>query len=106
MNIFIQSLLDEKMKGCKIIPINFCETRKYEINLIGWKPNYICELDGDFSKSFELIHYFLGKFIEIYKDKFAFTDPQFFWKPTGEFGLRIGTMDLEQYNDLISMENK
>lgn len=92
-NIF--QLDEEKYK---IITHSWCPTHFHKITLEGWKHFTMDINDETFSIMIKICTDTLKSFIESYKDKYVFEQPSFFWNPCDKTcGIRIGTMDIEDY---------
>jgi hypothetical protein len=97
----INSYLSEYTK----IPVNFCPTKFYSVSFDGWKNYTITCDDPTFNEIMTLAAESAKNIILLYQNTYAFTEPQFFWKLDGSFGLKIGLMELELYYELIKNEN-
>ena len=86
----------------KIIPINGCPTKFYSINFDGWGHFSSSSTDSGFIIAVNLAVKTIRSFIELYKETHAFTQPQFYYKPDGTFGVKIGTMENELYDQIYN----
>lgn len=78
----------------------FCPTKFYTITFDGWKTPIMSLEDNTFREITELASKSIVNVVKIYKETHAFTQPQFFFKPDGTFGVKIGTLENERYESL------
>ena len=98
---FLQNRLMSKFDKCKLIPINVMPTKFYTITFEGWKPHMICYDDAGLNESIIMACASMDKIIELYRETHAFTEPMLSIMPNGIITLKIGTMELERYNEII-----
>lgn len=85
----------------KIIPLNFCPTKFHSITFEGWN-NFSFDInDEKFSILINLASQTVNYFIELYKEKYAFTQPQFCLKPDGTCTIKIGLIENDLYDSLM-----
>jgi hypothetical protein len=96
--------LDEKKY--KIIPHLWCPTHSHKITLEGWK-NFTLDIhDETFNIMIKICTDTLKSFVESYKNKYAFEQPSLFWTPYTTCGIRIGTMDIEDYEERMRQKGQ
>jgi hypothetical protein len=86
----------------KIIPINRCPTKFYSITFQGWDKVSIDSNDSGLITMVKLATDTLKCLIKLYKKTHAFTQPKFYYKPDGTFGVKIGTMENELYEKIFN----
>ncbi len=98
----MQMVIDSYIEEYKEIPCEMMPTKFYTITLDGWKPiTFACD-DSNLNDILFLVSQMLGNIITRYKNTHAFTRPQFFWKPDGTAGIKVGLMELERYEEVMS----
>lgn len=105
MNNYMQEVFSSCLDEFKQIPQNFCPTKFYSVSFDGWKSFVISHEDSTFNEILSLAGETAKNIIIKYQNTHAFTPPQFFYKYDGSFGVKIGLMELELYDELIKNEN-
>ena len=83
----------------EIMPLNANPSRWHEIEFTGFKKCTISQKDETVTEIMLILSTTINKFIEIYKDRFAFTEPEFGFRPLdGIFFTRIGMIEIERIN--------
>jgi len=90
----------------KIIPLHICPTKFYSIAFQGWDKVSIDSNGSGLTTMVNLAAYTLKGFIKLYKETHAFTQPEFYYKPDGTFGVKIGTMENDRYEKLLNKNEK
>lgn len=98
---YVKEIIKSHLGDYIQIPYNFCPTKFYSITFEGWKSSTITYEDPTFNEMSSLGWETAKNIITKYLDTHAFTEPQFFWKPDGSFGIKIGLMELELYDKLM-----
>ncbi len=96
---YIQNLLMKNMDKCTIIPVNICETRSYTFSFEGWKIKFLSIEDSELNDAIIMASASIDKLIEIYGNTHAFTQPILSISPNGIMTVKIGTMEIEIYNE-------
>ena len=101
-NYISEVLTGNILDNCKIIPLTGYATRFHEIEFKGWDQKITLSDDDDlFNEIIEIAHKTFAVFVNIYKEKYAFCEPQFIFKPQGNiFSIKIGMMEIEIFDRL------
>ena len=103
MNYNFINIDEEKYKT---FPFNWCASRSYEIVFKGWDNITIDANDESFSNILKLAQISLDAFCEIYEKTHVFSWPEFIWRPGKGISIKIGTLEIEEYEKrLKNMEN-
>jgi hypothetical protein len=95
------NLIDLDEDKYKIIPHNWMATHHYSIKFEGWNGFSIDANDPTLLIIIKLARNTLNSFVKIYKETHAFTHPELCFRPDIKtFILKIGTMEIELYDDL------
>ena len=98
-NYLQQLLVSHCGDDWKIIPLNGCPTRFHEIEFKGWNGIIFTHDNETLNEMLTLSSQTLNVFINFYKDKYAFTEPQFCLPYDGKScNIKIGMMELEEYD--------
>jgi hypothetical protein len=97
----IQNQIESYLDDYKLLPINMMPTKFYSVTFDGWDNPTIAADDPIFTEMVSFAAETARSIINKYKETHALTQPQFFWKPDGSFGIKIGLMELERYEELI-----
>lgn len=88
-------------KNYKTIPVHWGVSRFHTISLEGWeKPKIDCN-DQPFTEACNVSSALFEAFIDIFKETHAFTEPEFILKSNGVLSIKIGMMDLKEFDDRI-----
>ena len=98
--IFDRCKLDEK--DYRIIPITWQPSKFYTITFDGWNKFILDITDPIFMDLNVMAEETLRTFCNLYKNDFAFTQPQFYIKSDGTFTIKIGTLKNEYYDNLMN----
>ncbi len=105
MNYLQNVVIGNSLENCKIIPINGCPTRFLEVDFNGWKSLVFDVNDENFSNVLEIAASTIKNIVDRYKDKCAFSDPIFSFKPQHcTFSVKIGMMEMEMYNEIYGIK--
>jgi len=92
---YLQEVINSYLDEYKIIPWDMQPTKFYSITFDGWdKVTFSCD-DPTLNEMICIAGETAKNIISKYKETHAFSEPQFFWKPNGEFVIKIGLMELE-----------
>ena len=95
-----KQIMDMVMDGCSMIPIHGCPTKYFEENFKYWKKfEFYCD-NAALNEAIYVASKTLEAVISMYKETHAFSDPVFTWKPDGEFGLKVGLMEMDLYKHM------
>ena len=79
------------------IPMNWMPTEFYTVTFEGWKKFTFDTDNPTINEVTQMASKTLDCLINLYKDKYAFTDPQLGIKSDGTFYIKIGTLEKEEY---------
>lgn len=85
------------LDGINIIPINWGVTRYFTITFEGWDKIIFDINNAVFNELNDMASKTFKTFVSLYIDMYAFTEPELIWLPNGKFQLRIGTLEIEEY---------
>ena len=81
----------------EIMPAQMTPSRWHEFEFKGWKVSADSYSSEMFTEVMLISSSAVNKFIEIYKDRFAFTQPEFGFRPKDEiFFVRFGVIELSR----------
>lgn len=86
----------------KKIPENYPVTNQYSMTFEGWKDYFIISQEGvespdDFTLLKKIACQTLNSFIDLYKETHVLSEPIFVIKPAGTLIIRIGTIEMEEF---------
>lgn len=98
---YVQEAINSYLDEFKIISWDMQPTKFYSITFHGWdKITFSCD-DPTFNDLISIAGETAKNIINKYKETHALSEPQFYWKPNGEFGIEIGLMELELYDEIM-----
>lgn len=104
---YLNSLVNLPLEECKILPLNWCASKFYTITFDGWKlQELLCE-DPILNEMLQMASNSVSGLVNLYKDTHAFTEAQFYYQcHTNLFGIKIGTLEIEEYERRMNNEKK
>ncbi len=102
MQNHIFNALNSGIENYKIIPTNMSASKYYCVTFEGWQNVSFTAADQNLLDLIDLASSALTAIIFKYKDSHAFTEPQFFFKPDHSYGIKVGTLELEIYDQIMS----
>jgi hypothetical protein len=100
---YCQTLIDELIKHteeCKIIPMEFCPRRFFTFTFEGWKITEVSIHDNELQSAINVASSTMKTFYEVNKYTWAFSKPIFILKNNGSCEVKIGIMDLKDYEEI------
>ncbi len=91
-----------KINDYKIIPMHWGVRRFHSISFDGWERLTFDINDRSFTECCNVAAALLKAFVELFKDTHAFTDPELIFKFDGVVSIKIGMMDIEEYDVRIA----
>ncbi len=89
--------------GITIMPYTMAPSHFHEIKLEGWKAFEFHFEDETLNEISILCAQILKSFLEMYKEKYVFTEPSFYYNPTTNIsGIKIGMLEKDEYERRIS----
>jgi hypothetical protein len=96
------NFIDIDNEKYKTIPMNWCASRTYELLFKGWENLTLDQNDESFRNVLKMAQKSLEAFCEIYVETHVFTEPEFIWRPEKGFAIKIGTLEIEEYEKRIN----
>lgn len=90
------------LKGLNIIPIHWGHSRTFTITFDGWEKVEVSATDKTFNEVLKMANQSFKVFVKMYEETHAFTEPILRWSPDGVFTLKIGILEIEEYNKRIN----
>lgn len=100
MNFFVD-LLNIEPDKITIMPFNFCPSKIYEVCFTGWKGICLSESCATFSEVVYISSQAVKAILKTYKDTHAFTEPMFCLHVDGTVKIKIGTLEIERYENTL-----
>lgn len=89
------------------LPCNICPSRSYSFKIEGGENLIVvADTDGDFYKLTNALGAAINCFISSYRETHAMTQPQLCAMPDGKLIAKIGTLEIERFNELYDKELK
>jgi hypothetical protein len=99
---YIQKFLNKSLKDCKLISIIMMPTNFYTITLEGWMHFAISHDDPTWNNMMKIAALNVEMLVSIYGETHAFTEPSLSYSPSDStLKIRIGTMELERYDEIM-----
>ncbi len=91
--------------GITIMPHRMIPSHFHEIKLEGWKSLELNIEDEILNEISILCAKILESFLEMYKAKYVFTEPYFYYNPTTNIsGIKIGMLEKDEYEKRMKDE--
>jgi hypothetical protein len=78
---------------CKMMKMNECATKFFEIHFRGWTPQHITGDDKELEEILDLANLNIEFIISKYKETHSFSQPMFCYLPPMQFSVKIGVRE-------------